>query len=67
MLLRKRSVIETIIDRLKNISQVVHSHHRSPTHFAVNLTAGLIACTLLSKNPSIHLADKELALFPALI
>ena len=67
LLLRKRSVIETIIDQLKNISQVVHSRHRSPTNFLVNLIAGLIAYTWQSKRPSIHLSDKESALLPALI
>ena len=29
LLLRKRSIIETIIDQLKNISQIEHSRHRS--------------------------------------
>jgi hypothetical protein len=29
-MLRKRSIIETIIDQLKNISQIEHSRHRSP-------------------------------------
>ena len=67
LLLRKRSVIETIIDQLKNISQIVHSRHRSPVNFLVNLVAGLTAYTWQSKKPSIHLADNELALLPALI
>nr|WP_084610657.1 transposase [Synechocystis sp. PCC 7509] len=30
--LRKRAVIETIIDQLKNISQIEHSRHRSPVN-----------------------------------
>ena len=29
VLLRKRSVIETINDKLKNVAQLVHSRHRS--------------------------------------
>ena len=29
LLLRKRSVIETINDELKNVAQLVHSRHRS--------------------------------------
>ena len=33
---RKRSIIETIIDQLKNISQIEHSRHRSPINFMVN-------------------------------
>ncbi len=30
LLLRKRSIIETVNDQLKNISQIEHSRHRSP-------------------------------------
>ena len=55
LLLRKRSIIETINDQLKNISQIEHSRHRSFTNFLVNLVAGLIAYTLQPKKPSIHL------------
>ena len=40
---RKRTIIETINDQLKNISQIEHSRHRSPLNFVVNLFAGLIA------------------------
>lgn len=32
LLLRKRSIIETIIDQFKNISQIEHSRHRSPVN-----------------------------------
>ena len=37
LLLRKRAIIETIIDQLKNISQVEHTRHRSPVNFMVKL------------------------------
>jgi len=30
LLLRKRAIIESIIDQLKNISQIEHSRHHSP-------------------------------------
>ncbi|MBO9497065.1 hypothetical protein J7438_23680 [Thalassotalea sp. G20_0] len=43
VMLRKRAVIESVNDQLKNISQIEHSRHRSPFNFAVNLIAGLIA------------------------
>ncbi len=49
ILLRKRFIIETINDQLKNISQIEHTRHRSPTNFAVNLIAGLVAYTLQPK------------------
>lgn len=53
ILLRKRSIIETIIDQLKNISQIEHSRHRSPTNFLVNLVCGLIAYCRQPKKPSL--------------
>jgi hypothetical protein len=43
LLLRKRVLMETIKDQLKNISQIEHTRHRSETGFMVNLMAGLIA------------------------
>lgn len=43
ILLRKRSVSETIIDQLKNISQIEHSRYRSLANFIVNFVCGLIA------------------------
>ena len=51
--LRKRSVIETVNDELKNICQVEHSRHRSFANFIANLVAGLIAYSFLPKKPSI--------------
>lgn len=53
ILLRKRSVIETINDELKNICQVEHSRHRSFTNVIANLIAGLIAYSFLPKKLSI--------------
>ena len=42
-LLRKRAVIESVIEQLKHITQIEHSRHSSPANFTVNLLAGLIA------------------------
>ncbi len=61
LLLRKRAIIETIIDQLKNISQIEHSRHRSLANFLVNLLCGLIAYCHQPKKPSLHL-DDQLAL-----
>ena len=61
-LLRKRGIVETIIDQLKNISQIEHSRHRSPINFLVNLFAGLIAYSLQPKKPSLNLSEKELSI-----
>ena len=53
LLSRKRSIIETIIDQLKNISQIEHSRHRSPLNFCVNVLCGLIAYCHQPKKPSL--------------
>jgi transposase len=65
LMLRKRALIETITDQLKNISQVAHTRHRSVNNFLVNLVAGLLAYTHQPKKPSLHLRDESLALLPA--
>jgi hypothetical protein len=52
ILLRKRSVIETVNDELKNICQIEHSRHRSFGNFLVNIITGLIAYSFLPKKPS---------------
>ena len=67
VLLRKRAIIETINDQLKNISQVAHTRHRSVNNFLVNLVAGLIAYTYQTKKPSLNLSREDSALLPALI
>jgi len=43
ILLRKRSLIETVNDQLKNVCRIEHSSQRSPTNFFVNLLAVLVA------------------------
>ena len=53
ILLRKRSIIETINDQLKNISQIEHTRHRSISNFFVNLLAGIAAYSHQEKKPSI--------------
>jgi len=53
ILLRKRSLIETVNDTLKNVCQIEHSRHRSPINFLAHLIAGLVAYTRLPKKPSL--------------
>ena len=55
LLSRQRSIIETINDQLKNISQIEHSRHRSPVNFCVNVLCGLIAYCHQPKKPSLRL------------
>ena len=53
ILLRKRSIIETINDPLKNISQIEHSRHWSLTNCMINVVAGLPAYSYQEKRPSL--------------
>jgi len=60
LLLRKRALIETINDQLKNISQIEHTRHRSVVNWMVNLLAGLAAYTHQPKKPSLNLSQNQL-------
>jgi len=62
LLLRKRFIIETINDQLKNISQIEHTRHRSVNNFVVNLIAGLVAYCHQPKKPAIQFDSHELRL-----
>ncbi len=62
LLLRKRAIIETITDQLKNISQIEHTRHRSPTNFLVNVLAGVLAYCHQPKKPSLQVTPEVLAL-----
>lgn len=53
ILLRKRSVIETVNDELKNICQIEHSRHRSIPNFISNLLSAIIAYCFFPKKPAI--------------
>ena len=60
VLLRKRSIIETINDQLKNISQIEHSRHRSLTNCMINVVAGLLAYSYQEKRPSLNIRVDDL-------
>jgi hypothetical protein len=53
LLLRKRAIVESVIDQLKNISPIEHSCHRSLCNFLVNLLCGLKDYVLQPKKPSL--------------
>lgn len=67
ILLRKRALIETINDQLKNICQIEHTRHRSTANFLVNVIAALIAYTYKEKLPSLNIRVKDLERLPALV
>jgi len=53
--LLQRSLIETVIDELKNLCQIEHTRHRSPMNFTVNLLGGIIAYCLMPSKPKLNL------------
>ena len=55
LLIRKRALIETINDELKNIAQIEHSRHRSLANFIMNLLSALAAYCFFPKKPMINL------------
>ena len=66
LLLRKRAIIETVNDELKNIAQVEHSRHRSFDNFIVNLLGAISAYCFFPKKPCICVersVDNQLTLF----
>ena len=69
LLLRKRAVIETVNDELKNIAQIEHSRHRSFDNFIVNMLGAIAAYCYFPKKPTIRVQkvdiseDRQLTLF----
>ena len=53
--LRKRAIIETVNDQLKNICQIEHTRHRCFENFIGNMISALIAYNFLPKKPSLNL------------
>ena len=53
IMLRKRSIIETINDELKNICEVEHTRHRAMHNFIMNLISALTAYCFFDKKPAI--------------
>jgi hypothetical protein len=56
-LLRKRALVETVNDELKNICQIEHTKHRSFENFLTNLLSGLIAYSFLPKKPTLRMEE----------
>ena len=59
LLLRKRSVIETVNDELKNICQVEYTRHRSIAGFILNIMSAIAAYSFFPKKPSIKMDIEE--------
>lgn len=55
--LRKRAIIESVNDQLKNICQIEHTRHRSLDNFIVNMLSAIAAYSFFDKKPSINFSD----------
>lgn len=55
ILLKKRSIIETVFDFLKNKFELEHTRHRSPVNFLVHIFSTLVSYSMHSKKPSISM------------
>ena len=59
IMLRKRVIIESINDFLKNECNIEHTRHRSFNNFVTNMLSSLIAYSFFDKKPSIFKVDEE--------
>jgi hypothetical protein len=55
IILRKRAIIETVNDELKNHCQIEHSRHRSINGFLINIISALTAYSFFPKKPSLNI------------
>lgn len=58
-LLRKRVLVETVNDQLKNISQLEHTRHRSIWNFFINVFAAIAAYIRQPKKPHLNLEEEQ--------
>lgn len=59
ILLRKRAVVESVNDILKNTCQIEHTRHRSFGNFITNLISGLIAYSFYPTKPNINIDNLQ--------
>lgn len=60
LMLKKRSLIESVFHILKDMLHIDHTRHRSPKNFLVNILAALTAYCFYPNKPSIRLEESEL-------
>jgi hypothetical protein len=59
LLLKRRGLVESVNDQLKNIAQIEHSRHRSVWNFLSNLMGGLLSYTFQTNKPSLNLRNTK--------
>jgi hypothetical protein len=66
IMLKKRSLIESVFHILKDMLHIDHSRHRSPKNFLINILAALTAYCFYPNKPSIRLEKHGMQNFSAL-
>lgn len=59
IMLKKRTIVETVIGLLKFIQNISHTRHRSPANFLNNLLGGLLAYSFLDRKPTLKFYQKN--------
>ena len=59
LILKRRGLIESVINKLKNDNQIEHHRHRSKWNFIVNLFSGLIAYMHDPHKPKLKISKNE--------
>ena len=59
VLLKKRTLVESVIRELKTQMQVEHTRHRSVENFQVNVFSALIAYQLLENKPTLNIQELQ--------
>jgi transposase len=54
-ILKRRFLIKTVFDELKNLCHVEHTRHRPQANFIVNLMSGIVAYCLMPNKPRLSL------------
>ena len=67
LLLRRRGLIESVHNKLKNSCQIEHHRHRSPWNFLVNLLSGLIGYSQDPQKPTLHMERDDMLLIEHLV
>lgn len=56
-MLRKRALIESVNDELKNLCQIEHTRHRCFDNFIINVLSAFAVYSFFDKKPSINTID----------
>jgi hypothetical protein len=64
IMLRKRFLIETVLDTLKSEMGIEHSRHRSPVNAMVHILSCLVAYAFKPGKPAISLNVKHIEAYP---